>query len=134
MLKERLKAEWPGILAWLIEGCMAWQRGGLQQPAAVRDATEEYLSGEDALATWIDERCLRAPDEWASRQDLFTSWTRWAEGAREYVGTLKQFIAAMRSSGFEENKRVGVRGFRGVRPVSLPFHGPFPGPSNAVNK
>ena len=28
-LPERLKAEWPGILAWLVEGCLAWYRGRL---------------------------------------------------------------------------------------------------------
>jgi putative DNA primase/helicase len=125
-LPERLKAEWPGILAWLIEGCLAWQRGGLQQPAAVRDATEEYLSGEDALKTWMDERCVAGPDTWASRQELFSSWKIWAEGAREYVGTLKDFLAAMRSAGFEEakSKQGNDRGFRGIKPK--PFSMPFP--------
>jgi putative DNA primase/helicase len=128
-LPERLKAEWPGILAWLIEGCLAWQRGGLQQPAAVRKATEEYLTGEDALATWIDERCLRAPDEWASRQDLFTSWSNWAHGAREYVGTFKQFMAAMRAAEYVEAKAKDgeQRGFRGVKPKPMPWQFPTPG-------
>ena len=114
-LPEKLKAEWGGILAWLIEGCLAWQRNGLQPPAAVRAATEEYLSGEDALSTWLDERCERTADGWASRQDLFGSWQRWAEAAREPVGSLKQFIAAMRQQDMEEHKSVGVRGFRGIR-------------------
>ena len=27
-LTEKLKAEWPGILAWMIEGCLDWQRHG----------------------------------------------------------------------------------------------------------
>ena len=27
-LPERLKTEWPGVLAWMVEGCLAWQRGG----------------------------------------------------------------------------------------------------------
>ena len=34
------KAEWPGILQWMIEGCLAWQRDGLSPPAIVRDATD----------------------------------------------------------------------------------------------
>jgi putative DNA primase/helicase len=114
-LPERLKAEWGGILAWLVEGCLAWQRGGLQPPAAVRAATDEYLSSEDVLGSWLDERCIQAAGNWASRQDLFMSWTRWAEGSREYVGTQKQFLDAMRQHGFEEGGRIGVRGFRGVQ-------------------
>jgi putative DNA primase/helicase len=42
-LTDRLQAEWPGILDWMIEGCLAWQRDGLSPPAAVRCATDAYL-------------------------------------------------------------------------------------------
>jgi putative DNA primase/helicase len=28
-LREKLRREWPGILAWMIEGCLEWQRTGL---------------------------------------------------------------------------------------------------------
>ena len=35
-LAEKLKGEWPGILAWAIEGCLEWQRIGLCPPNAVR--------------------------------------------------------------------------------------------------
>lgn len=114
MLPERLKAEWSGILSWLIEGCLAWQRDGLQQPRAVRDATDEYLSSEDGLGTWIDERCVTGPDKWAARDALFASWVRWADAAHEFVGTRKQFYEAMRNAEYREMKRDGVRGFAGV--------------------
>ena len=26
-LTEKLKAEWPGILKWMVEGCVQWQLG-----------------------------------------------------------------------------------------------------------
>src|SRR4051812_41019570 len=47
-LPEKLKGEWPGILAWAIAGCLEWQRIGLAPPCAVVDATKEYLEAEDA--------------------------------------------------------------------------------------
>src|SRR5215208_3391713 len=31
-LGQKLKPEWPGILAWMIDGCMDWQRQGLAAP------------------------------------------------------------------------------------------------------
>ena len=34
-LTEKLKAEWPGILSWLIEGCLEWQTEGLRPPQVV---------------------------------------------------------------------------------------------------
>ena len=42
-LGEKLKAEWPGILAWMIEGCLEWQRSGLAPPESVLSATASYL-------------------------------------------------------------------------------------------
>ena len=32
-LAEKLKAEWPAILRWCLEGCLEWQRVGLAPPA-----------------------------------------------------------------------------------------------------
>jgi putative DNA primase/helicase len=46
-LTECLKAEWPGILAWMIEGCLRWQSEGLNPPKAMLEATAEYLAAED---------------------------------------------------------------------------------------
>ena len=61
-LAERLRTEWPGILAWAIAGCLEWQKHGLAPPEAVTAATGSYLEAEDAIAAWIDERCQRRPD------------------------------------------------------------------------
>jgi hypothetical protein len=32
LLLEKLRLEWPGILRWMINGCLAWQRDGLAPP------------------------------------------------------------------------------------------------------
>ena len=42
-LAEKLKAEWPAILQWGVEGCKQWQKIGLAPPKAVTDATNAYL-------------------------------------------------------------------------------------------
>lgn len=46
-LIEKLNAELPGILSWMIQGCLDWQKQGLSPPPAVKSATDEYLSAED---------------------------------------------------------------------------------------
>jgi len=58
-LPEKLKAEYGGILAWALIGCQEWQRTGLKPPATVLEATSEYLDGEDSVANWISECCLK---------------------------------------------------------------------------
>src|SRR5215217_4308824 len=46
-LADKLIAEAPAILRWMIEGCLAWQKEGLKPPQSVREASEDYLSAED---------------------------------------------------------------------------------------
>jgi putative DNA primase/helicase len=90
-LKEKLKAEWPGILQWMIEGCVAWQRDGLDPPDAVREATREYLAAEDAISLWLETCCVISPHAQVGSTALFQSWAAWADAAREPVGTQKLF-------------------------------------------
>ena len=52
-LPARLLAERDGILAWAVQGCLEWQRIGLEPPAAVMAATREYFEAEDALGRWL---------------------------------------------------------------------------------
>src|SRR4051794_21813529 len=61
-LPEKLKAEWPVILRWLIDGCLAWQHQGLNPPRSVREASEDYLSAEDVMGQWLEERCHVSPE------------------------------------------------------------------------
>ena len=58
-LGDRLKDEWPGILAWAIEGCIEWHGKGLAAPKAVIDATAKYLEAEDAIDAWICDATRR---------------------------------------------------------------------------
>lgn len=121
-LAEKLKPEWPGALAWMIEGCLQWQTEGLRPPKAVVDATAAYLDAEDAIAAWIDDKCERDPNAWESSTKLFTSWTEWANSNGEYSGSNKRFVQALEARGFQPSRqRVGgreanpMRGFYGLR-------------------
>ena len=99
-LTEKLKAEWPGILAWLIKGCLEWKAEGLNPPQAVTEATAAYLEAEDAIAAWIDDRCERGTNAWEQSTALYTSWAQWAERAGERSGSMKGFTQTLESRGF----------------------------------
>lgn len=116
-LPDRLKTEWPGILKWMIDGCLEWQRQGLAPPVAVTTATEQYLEGEDALTAWLDEKCQRSPHSRSSSTDLFVSWKVWAEGAGEYAGSQRQFSQRLEDKGFVKEKTRHGREFLGLRVV-----------------
>ncbi len=117
-LGETLKAEWPGILAWMIDGCAEWQRRGLDPPAIVTEATAAYLEAEDALAAWIDEACTRDPNAWASSAELFSSWKAWADRSGEFIGTIRRFTQTLEAHGFISQRKMNGRGFIGLRVVS----------------
>ena len=79
-LLEKLKTEWPAILRWAIEGCLAWQGLGLAPPASVLEATEQYFAEQDVLKQWLDE-CTTdgGPLAFTRTKELFASWKTWAE-------------------------------------------------------
>jgi putative DNA primase/helicase len=117
-LPEKLKAEWPAILRWAIDGCLAWQRDGLMPPAAVRDATADYLAGEDTFELWRDACTTIDVNAWKSSADLWASWKRWAENAGEFVGTQKRFSQTLEERGFtaaRDGTKANRRGYRGAR-------------------
>jgi putative DNA primase/helicase len=113
-LSTKLISEWPGILAWMIEGCVQWQRIGLAPPAAVTHATETYLASEDAVATWIADCCERDINAFETTTDLFQSWKHWASHNGEDVGKRADFCEALEHHARPKRKEHG-RGFEGLR-------------------
>jgi len=114
-LPDRLRDEWPGILAWMIAGCRAWQFEGLKPPDAVTNATEAYLEAEDAVACWLDEECDLDANLLAGSSELYASWKAYAERTGEYAGSQKRFSQAMEARGFQGQRLPGGKaGFRGI--------------------
>lgn len=119
-LGEKLKAEGPGILAWMIQGCLDWQRRRLDPPTIVQEATAEYLEAEDALAAWIDEAGHRDPNAFELTIDLFDSWKKYAHESGEYIGSARKFAQKLddrsTASGLRRGRdSTGRRGFYGLR-------------------
>jgi len=76
-LLEKLKTEAPGILAWLIRGCLAWQREGLNPPDSVKAATQEYQEDEDTIKHFIDDRCVAMPGLTVRAGFLYQEYREW---------------------------------------------------------
>ncbi len=114
-LTHKLKSEWPAILRWAVDGCLAYQRQGLAPPASVIKASDDYFDGEDTLQQWIDD-CLKTDDPRAftpSRQ-LFMSWKEWAEQRNLRSGSEKEFVERLADKGIEKVRTNKARGFKGV--------------------
>jgi putative DNA primase/helicase len=114
-LTERLKAEWPGIFQWMIDGCMDWQERGLAPPEAVTAATAAYLESEDAIAAWIDERCEHDPTASERSSDLYGSYRDWAEKTGEPALSQKKLSQTLENRGFQRGTGRDRRAFVGLR-------------------
>jgi putative DNA primase/helicase len=117
-LSERLRDEWPGILEWMIEGCIGWQERGLAPPSIVTESTAAYLEAEDAISAWIDDCAMRDPNAFTRSSELFGSWTEWATKSGEFVGSQKRFSQTLETRGFLYERGKDKRGFRGLRLLS----------------
>ncbi len=128
-LQHKLLAERDGILAWAVQGCLAWQRlGRLDPPQRVLEATEEYFEAEDALGRWLDERCVREANAKSLTAELFNDWKLWADAAGEFIGSQRRFSDLLSTRGVEKwRNTAGVRGFRGVglKHPSTPVYTPY---------
>jgi putative DNA primase/helicase len=116
-LAEKLKAESPEILGWMIEGCLKWQKEGLSPPEAVRTATDAYLEGEDAIKMWMQECCIFGAQCYATAAALFENWEAWAATAGEPTGSRKAFSQSLIDHGFEAKREPGTgrAGFLGIK-------------------
>jgi putative DNA primase/helicase len=117
-LEHKLRAEWPAILRWMIEGCLEWQQHGLTKPASVTAATNDYFSEQDLLSQWLDEECDVEPlndHKWASTAELFKSWSAYAKAAAEPTGSTKTFAPALRRHGLRQKSNGKAKGWRGIR-------------------
>lgn len=78
-LPEKLRDESSGILAWLVRGCLEWQRSGLQPPSAVRAATEQYRAESNDVARFVDECCVIADFASVKVGTLFDAYRKWLD-------------------------------------------------------
>jgi putative DNA primase/helicase len=85
-LGEKLLVEASGILNWLIEGCLEWQRRGLHpSPTVVMSATEVYQTESDPLGQFITDKCVQSPQVTVKATELYKKYLQWADetGLRE---------------------------------------------------
>lgn len=106
-LPRKLKAEWPGILAWAIEGCLKWRKAGLAMPAVVAAATGEYFGGEDLIDAWVATQCDIADadaDAATYTEFAYHSFRTWMEDSGERPKSRRWFSGALKDHGYDQQR------------------------------
>ena len=115
-LGEKLKSESSGILNWLIRGALLWQKEGLEPPAKVLAAVEEYRREEDTLADFLEERTEQEAISTVPHSAVFKAYQEWAhaEGIRFPLSS-RSLAKGLRAKGWVSVPTPGTRtAWRGV--------------------
>lgn len=122
-LDAKLDAELPGILNRLIEGCLLWQKEGLQLPECVRAASADYRSESNPIAPFLDTCCecdqsedADWGDEWAvSKGDLFDAYVTYCGKMRIKPDVKNTFGSNVTAAGFKDDRNKLGRWWKGIK-------------------
>ncbi|WP_419806002.1 phage/plasmid primase, P4 family [Terriglobus sp.] len=76
-LMDRLKAELPGILVWMVRGAKKYLEHGLLLPTTTKVATEEMRAGCDHIQQWLDDNVLVGQSNRTGSSVLYDDYSVW---------------------------------------------------------
>ncbi|HEX8264577.1 MAG TPA: phage/plasmid primase, P4 family [Pyrinomonadaceae bacterium] len=121
-LKEKLFAEFPGILAWAVEGCLEWQQKRIDPPDEVEMATTEYRLEQNTFSNFINEVCVLDKNAWASTSELRNEYEIYCKERGEIPDLIgNAFIERIKSLGCSPQKRSNKRGWSGIGLIKPEF-------------
>lgn len=103
-LPNKLRAEYPGILNWVIKGAQEYIRTGLRPPASIRGETDRYRSDMDVFGQWRDECTQDAPGATTQAKHLFASYADWCRLHRHGAYSSRRFADRMKTLGFTSHR------------------------------
>jgi P4 family phage/plasmid primase-like protien len=97
---DKLRPEYPGVLAWAVRGCLKWQSSGLGRTAAVDVATDSYWQDMDTMATFLADRCVVGPDLFVGATELYKAYEAWNTETGERPTSQRFFGIRLGERGF----------------------------------
>jgi len=112
--KELMK-ELPGILNWALEGCLKWQREGLEKPSPVKAATTDYRNDMDELGEFLKVVCNVSDEARILSSELYAAYTSWCESNGIRVPQKnRSFSLKLKERGFETVHRSTGNEWQGI--------------------
>ena len=118
-LGDKLKSEWPSILAWAIEGCALWRQEGLGTAAVIEEETDNYFTESDHFSSWFESDCELDPEAYELATDLFTSWSKYLKRIKEPEENNTKFGRRLRATRGLRKEKSGTVRWHGVRLTGL---------------
>jgi putative DNA primase/helicase len=103
-LSKKLRAEYPGILAWAVEGSQMWLKNGLEFPTEIKEANANYRGEMDALADFLAERCVVNPNVKVIAIDHWKDFITFLEQQNDRKISKMTFFAMLRERGYIDKR------------------------------
>lgn len=103
-LFAKLQKELPGILAWAVMGCLAWQKDGLKPPEAVRQATQAYREEQDVIGNFLTECCSLKPHATVGARELYERYSDWCHANGHGDLSQTRFGGSLAERGFSKQR------------------------------
>jgi putative DNA primase/helicase len=114
-LKDKLRAEYPQILQWMLDGAEWWYREGLAVPAVITTATDTYFREEDLIGLWFEECCEPDPAGRGDRVMLYESYDRWCRTMGHGAATMHALTRWFKARGYGQDMSKAKRPILGIR-------------------
>ena len=106
-LEYKLKAEYTGILNWIVQGAIMWQQEGLEDPEAVTKVIETYRAEMDPLDAFLEECCTTGQNYSIKAREMYDAYHEWAKESEEYKMSLNKFGREMSKKLLRAKRRDG---------------------------
>ncbi len=103
-LAEKLEQELQGILNWMVEGCLVWQREGLRMPAEVASATKGYAAEMNMIKDFVEDKCVVINCAKATLVSMYSAYTSWCDGNGERPISRKKLVGKLEEMGYEKRR------------------------------
>lgn len=114
-----VREEAPGVLNWILDGLVAWQKAGrLPSASAIELATEEYRIENDPIGQWIDVACDLGDQFSDSSSGLYGAFKSWYETFEPTHKPMSQvaFSKELANKGYTKEKiGTGLMWWNGIR-------------------
>lgn len=98
---DKLKLEAPGIMRRLVEGCLEWQKHGLNPPSKVTIATEEYREEMDVLSDFMEELCIIGTSHRIPQKELYLAYVEWCEELKQKPQNYRLFNRQLKERDYK---------------------------------
>jgi putative DNA primase/helicase len=114
-LEDKLLEEKSGILNWLIDGCLMWQKDRLLPSEEIKRASAEYKKESDILGSFIDERCTFEKGASVVKSVLYSDYKVWCSINSHYPLSQIKFTSKLVHLGIEEKRSSSERMYLGLK-------------------